>query len=127
MNSPSQQAFLELCEGAPIETFAVQDVLMPQGAEGRFCYVLLRGTVAIDLRRSSGATVRVAMRGPGELIGELSLFHKTRSATVTALGPCECARIPHAVLLQIVTCRPTLAIALLAAAMEKVREYPSAL
>jgi CRP-like cAMP-binding protein len=127
MSSPSQQAFLELCDGAPIETFAAQDVLMRQGAEGTFCYVLLRGSVAVEIERANGTKLQVATRGVGELIGELSLFQKTRSATVTAITPCECARIPHAVLIQIVTSRPTLALALLAATMEKVREYPAKL
>jgi CRP-like cAMP-binding protein len=53
----------------------------------------------------------------------LSLFQKTRSASVLADETCQCARISHAVLLQIVTSRPALALALLAATMDKVREY----
>lgn len=127
MNSPSQQAFLDLCDGAPTETFSSDDVLMHQGSEGAFCYVILKGSVAIDVVRGNGDTIRVATRGPGQLIGELSLFQKTRCATVTALGHCECARIPHAALLQIINSRPPMALALLAATMDKVREYPGKL
>jgi CRP/FNR family transcriptional regulator, cyclic AMP receptor protein len=123
MSTPSKEAFLELCDGAPVETFATGQVLMRQGDEGSFCYVVLKGQVGIDLERTRGDTVRVAERSAGELIGELSLFQKTRSASVVALSKCECARIPHAALLQIVTSRPPLALALLAATMEKVREY----
>jgi CRP-like cAMP-binding protein len=81
--------------------------------------------VGINLERPIGEPARVADRGSGELIGDLSLFRKTRSASVVAISPCECARIPHAVLIQIVTSRPTLALALLAATMEKVRQYPA--
>ena len=123
MSTPSKEAFLELCDGAPVEKFAAGQALMRQGEEGGFCYVILKGRVGIDLERTAGDTVRVAERSAGELIGELSLFQKTRSASVVAISPCECARIPHAALLQIVTCRPPLALALLAATMEKVREY----
>jgi CRP-like cAMP-binding protein len=123
MSTPSQQAFLELCDGAPVETFSAGEVLMRQGQEGTFCYVILKGSVGVDLEPTSGARVRVATRSSGELIGELSLFQKTRSASVVAQSDCECARIPHAALLQIVTSRPPLALALLAATMEKVREY----
>jgi CRP-like cAMP-binding protein len=126
MSTPSQQAFLELCEGAPVETFAAGEVLMRQGEEGAFCYVILKGSVAIELERSKGKAFRVAVRSAGELIGELSLFRKTRSANVVAQSPCECARISHAVLLQIVSSRPPLTLALLAATMEKVRDYPAA-
>ncbi len=123
MSTPCQQAFLELCDGAPVETFAAGEVLLRQGEDGSFCYVILRGSVGVDLERASRDPVRVATRSSGELIGELSLFQKTRSATVVAQSECECARIPHAALLQIVTSRPPLALALLAATMEKVREY----
>lgn len=123
MSTPTQQAFLELCDGAPVETFAAKEVLMRQGEGGSFCYVILKGSVGVDVEQGSNGSVRLATRGSGELIGELSLFQKSRSATVVAQSDCECARIPHAALLQIVTSRPTLALALLAATMEKVREY----
>jgi CRP/FNR family transcriptional regulator, cyclic AMP receptor protein len=123
MSTPSKEAFLELCEGAPVEAFAAGDALFQQGEVGSFCYVILKGTVAVTSERAEGPSIRVATRGAGELIGELSLFQKTRSASVIADEPCECARISHAVLLQIVTSRPALALALLAATMDKVREY----
>jgi CRP/FNR family transcriptional regulator, cyclic AMP receptor protein len=120
----SKTAFLQLCEGAPVEKFKAEDVLMRQGEEGAFCYVILRGEVAIDVTNpQTMAKTRVAIRGAGELIGELSLFQKTRSATVIALEVCECALIPHAVLLQIITAQHSLALALLAATMEKAREH----
>jgi CRP-like cAMP-binding protein len=111
MPPQSKIAFLQLCEGAPIERFKAD--------------VILKGEVAIDITyQHTFETKRVARRGVGELIGELSLFQKIRSATVIAIEPCECALIPHAVLLQIITAQHSLALALLAATMEKAREHP---
>ncbi len=124
MPPQSKKAFLQLCEGAPIEKFNAGDVLMRQGDEGTFSYVILKGEVAIDVTTPhTFEAKRVARRSAGELIGELSLFQKIRSATVIALEPCECALIPHAVLLQIITAQHSLALALLAATMEKAREH----
>jgi CRP-like cAMP-binding protein len=124
MTISSQEAFLDLCEGAPIKKFQDGDLLMLQGEAGSFSYVILKGAVSVHLRNVHTNTTRqVAHRGEGELIGELSLFQKIRSATVIASGPCECAQIPHAVLLQIITTRHSLALALLAATMDKAREH----
>jgi CRP-like cAMP-binding protein len=124
MTTSSQKAFLDLCKGAPIEKFQDGDFLMRQGEVGAFSYVILKGAVNIHLTDARTNTTRqVAHRGEGELIGELSLFKKTRSATVLASGPCECALIPHAVLLQIITTRHSLSLALLAMTMDKAREH----
>jgi CRP-like cAMP-binding protein len=124
MTTPSKKAFLELCEGAPVETFKDGDFLMRQGEAGTFSYVILKGIVGIEVFNPAiNTSMRVIRRSVGELIGELSLFRKTRSATVIAEGPCECALIPHAVLLQIITTRQPLALALLAATMDKAREH----
>jgi CRP/FNR family transcriptional regulator, cyclic AMP receptor protein len=121
MNSPCQQAFLDLCKGAPVETFEPGEALMLKGEKGNFCYVILRGSANVEVAGVDGLAASLIRRGEGELIGELSLFQKTRSATVVAETACECARIPHAVLLQIMTTQPPLALALLAATMSKAR------
>jgi CRP/FNR family transcriptional regulator, cyclic AMP receptor protein len=121
MSSACQQAFLELCEGAPIEGFAAGELLMQKGEAGGFCYVILGGSVRVQLGSTETSTQRSVIRGEGEMIGELSLFQKTRSATVMALTACECARIPHAALLQLFTTQPALGLALLAATMSKAR------
>ncbi len=121
MSSACRQAFLELCEGAPIEAFAVGEVLMSQGEAGSFCFVIIKGSVRIEFDQAEGFPKRSLFRGEGEMIGELSLFQKTRSSSVIAETACECARIPHAALLQMFTTQPPLGLALLAATMAKAR------
>jgi CRP-like cAMP-binding protein len=123
VSNPSSDVFLEISAGAPTEVFRAGEVLMRQGEPGGFCFVVLNGTVFIELIQADGHRQRLASRGVGELIGELSLFQTTRSATVIAETECVCARISHAALLQIVAGQPAVALALLAATMKKVREY----
>jgi CRP/FNR family transcriptional regulator, cyclic AMP receptor protein len=122
MTSSSSEAFLELCEGAPTESFKSGDTLMKQGDEGGFCFIVQSGSVAIEFERADGLKEQIASRGIGELIGELSLFQKLRSATVIAITDCRCARVSHAALLTLITAQPTVALALLSASMRKVRE-----
>ena len=53
------------------------------------CYILLSGEVGVYIGQE-----RVAVLGPGEVIGEAALHRgKLRSATVTTIGPAEILRI----------------------------------
>ena len=53
------------------------------------CYILLSGEAGVYVGQD-----RVALLGPGEVIGESALRHgKLRSATVTTTGPAEVLRI----------------------------------
>lgn len=94
---------------------------MSEGEHGDFCFVIITGMVSIQV--ISGPKEReIARRGSGELIGEMSLFNKTRIATVRALEHCACVRLHHSAVLQMLTNKPSMAMALLAASMEKSRE-----
>jgi CRP/FNR family cyclic AMP-dependent transcriptional regulator len=69
---------------------------VPEGAmiisaeqPGEVAYVIQSGTVKISVDRVDGTEVIVALRGPGELVGELSLIDdESRSANVITLEPC---------------------------------------
>lgn len=52
------------------------------------CYILLSGEVGVY-----AGSDRIAVLGPGEVIGESVLRDKLRSATVTTTGPAEVLRI----------------------------------
>jgi CRP/FNR family cyclic AMP-dependent transcriptional regulator len=61
-------------------TFSAGDVIVDQGQTGREAYVILTGTATV---RRNGK--KVAVLGPGAVIGELSLLDRgPRTATVTA-------------------------------------------
>ena len=60
--------------------------LFHMGDEGGSLHLIERGRVKITIPSSSGEELILAIRGAGDLLGELSLFDgKSRSATVLAL------------------------------------------
>jgi CRP/FNR family transcriptional regulator, cyclic AMP receptor protein len=63
--------------------------LIRENTPSEDCYILLKGEVGIYVGQD-----RVAVLGPGEVIGESALRRgKLRSATVTTIGPAELLRI----------------------------------
>lgn len=66
--------------------YAAGQTLFHMGDEGGSLHVIERGRVKITIPSASGEELILAMRGAGDLLGELSLFDgKSRSATVLAL------------------------------------------
>ncbi len=64
--------------------------LFHMGDEGGSLHVVERGRVKVTIPSSSGDELILAMLGPGEILGELSLFDgEPRSATVQALEETE--------------------------------------
>src|SRR5262249_10269698 len=89
--------------------FDAGTVLMRQGEDGTFAYVLLAGEVAVSVETPLGAD-RVAIQQPGEIIGEIAVLAALpRSATVTSQTPVRLARLDKAVLQDLVQPHPGLA------------------
>lgn len=62
--------------------------LCKEGEDGRAMYVVLRGEVEITKRSHRGTDARVAVLGPGDWFGEMSIVDvQPRSASVVALAP----------------------------------------
>ena len=69
--------------------FPAGAVIMTEGKEGNFMYVVMRGEVMISLRNKV-----LAKALPGEIVGEMALINSDiRSATVTANTDCLLALI----------------------------------
>jgi signal transduction histidine kinase len=82
-----------LCGMAETETLPAGEVLMEEGGLGDALYVILDGTFEIT-KRSQERDLWIATRGPGEMLGEISLLERTpRSATVRAATDCRVLRI----------------------------------
>jgi CRP-like cAMP-binding protein len=64
------------------------EVLLREGNHGQQFVVIADGAVAVS-RIVDGETVRVAVLGAGDFVGEMSLLHRQpRTATVTTLTRC---------------------------------------
>ena len=73
------------------------EVVFREGAEARDMYVLVGGEMEVTKRSKSGVDARVALLGPGDWFGEMSILDvQPRSATVRALAPTRMLRITSA-------------------------------
>jgi len=79
-------------------SFARGDTLFNEGESGDTAYIVTSGEVEI-LKVSAEQTVRIAVTGPGVIIGEMSLLTgEPRNATARALVDTELVSIPKAAL-----------------------------
>ncbi len=70
------------------------DVVFREGDPAREMYVVLDGEVEVLKKSRRGREARVAMLGPDDCFGEMSIIDmQPRSATVRALGPARLLRI----------------------------------
>jgi len=82
----SDEAAAQLVQVAQEQTFAPGDVLLRQDEPGRAFYVIVSGQVAVTRHLASPDSQTLAVRGPGEIIGEMSLLDNApRFASVHAL------------------------------------------
>ncbi|MET9131460.1 Crp/Fnr family transcriptional regulator [Streptomyces antibioticus] len=73
--------------GRPV-TFAAGERLISEGSSETSPFLILTGCVKVTSDAQDGGTVLLALRTPGEIVGELAaLDDRPRSATVTAVRP----------------------------------------
>ncbi|MCS7476110.1 Crp/Fnr family transcriptional regulator [Umezawaea endophytica] len=72
-----------------------KSVLVRQGDPGGHLLALTRGRVSVLGNEEDGSGAMVALRGPGDLIGEMATRSgSTRTATVVALDECRASKLP---------------------------------
>jgi CRP/FNR family transcriptional regulator, cyclic AMP receptor protein len=85
--------------------------------------MLLEGYVKVNYATRDGAEVLLALRGPGDLVGELSaLDGEPRSATVTAVGPVELLIVDAAVFRRFLESHPRVLLGLLTVISRRLRD-----
>ena len=99
------------------------DVLFHEGDSGDKLYVVLDGKVKLGRTSSDGRENLLAILGPGQMFGELSLFDPgPRSATVTAVTDASFASLSHEDLLRWLEGRPMVSRGLLAQLAGRLRK-----
>ncbi len=84
-----------LASGMP-RRYVTGEALVRQGEQGRHVLALNYGLVKVTRFESDGHEMVLAVRGRGEIIGEVTyLGDQVRSATVTAIHVCVAYIIPH--------------------------------
>ena len=99
------------------------EVLFHEGDEGDKLYIVTDGKVKLGRTSSDGRENLLAILGPGQMFGELSLFDPgPRSATVTAVTDTTFAALSHEDLLRWLDGRPEVARGLLAQIASRLRK-----
>ncbi|HYJ70071.1 MAG TPA: Crp/Fnr family transcriptional regulator [Nocardioidaceae bacterium] len=90
------------------------DVLFHEGDSGDRLYVVTDGKIKLGRTSADGRENLLAILGPGQMFGELSLFDPgPRSATATAVTPCTMMSLGHDELLRWLEDQPSVALGLL--------------
>ncbi|MEO6791954.1 MAG: Crp/Fnr family transcriptional regulator [Ornithinibacter sp.] len=98
------------------------DVLFHEGDPGDRLYVIGEGKIKLGRSSSDGRENLLAILGPGEMFGELSLFDPgPRTATATAIAETQVLSMSHQQLGEFLRERPGVATTLLAALARRLR------
>jgi CRP-like cAMP-binding protein len=98
------------------------DVLFHEGDTEDRLYVVVSGKIKLGRSGSAGRENLLAVLGPGQMFGELSVFDPgPRSSTATAVTPCELRVLEHDELTQWLTGRPEVARGLLGQLASRLR------
>ena len=99
------------------------EVLFHEGDSGDRLYIVLEGKVKLGRSSSDGRENLLAIMGPGQMFGELSLFDPgPRSATVTAVTDATFGSLSHEDLLKWLDGRPQVARGLLTQLASRLRK-----
>jgi CRP-like cAMP-binding protein len=104
------------------------EILFNEGDPGDRLYVLTDGKVKLGHTAPDGRENLLAVLGPGEILGELTLFDPgPRSTTATAVAPTHLLELQHNDLMTFLDTRPELAKHMLRALAQRLRRTNTAL
>ncbi len=104
------------------------DVVFTEGEPGDSLYIILSGKVKLGRRAADGRQNLIAVMGPSDMMGELSLFDPgPRTATATAVTDVRLARLRKAALRPWLSNRPEIAEQLLRVLARRLRRTNDAL
>jgi CRP-like cAMP-binding protein len=93
----SDDVLVFLSEMLCVVTPSIGETVFREGEDGTTMYVVLSGEMEVTKRSRGGVDARVAVLGPGDWFGEMSIVDiQPRSASVRALAPGRLVRISAA-------------------------------
>ncbi len=122
LSSLPVESLERLARAARRRTYRRGEVVFHQGDSGDSLHLLQAGRVKVVLDAESGEEAVLAILGPGDAFGELSMIDgQPRSATIEALEPIETVSLARKDLLQVLRANPAAMERLLTALAEMVR------
>lgn len=104
------------------------ETLFDEGAPGDRLYIVREGKIKLGHRCADGRENLLAVLGPHEILGELTLFDPgPRSTTATAVSPCRLLYLEHRDLMSFLDRNPSLAKQMLKELAQRLRRTNDAL
>jgi CRP/FNR family transcriptional regulator len=104
-------------------SYPAGSAILREGDPGDTCYVLRSGRARVVRQHADGRAITLTNLGPGEIFGELAMFGgEVRSATVEAIDDVQAIAILAGDLKRLLNEHPEIAVKLLGALAERLRE-----
>ncbi len=116
------ELFAQLLNEPPDVIYEANATVFREGELADHLLYLVKGRVRMSVTSPAGSQVDLVERGPGQVIGEMSLVTGLRCASARALEQVTALRVSHAVIVQLINARPDFALALYALAIERLYE-----
>lgn len=104
-----------------VRRYRAKALLIQQGDRGDTIFILQTGQLRVFLADTEGKEVTLALYGPGEYVGEMSLDGGPRSANVEATEASVCAAITREQLLHYIGQHPDFALEMMAKLIRRAR------
>jgi CRP/FNR family transcriptional regulator, cyclic AMP receptor protein len=119
----SDEELAKIARVAVPRSYPAGTVILREGDPGDTCYVLRSGRARVVRQHADGRAITLTNLGPGEIFGELAMFGgEVRSATVEAIDDVQAVAILAADLKRLLNEHPEIAVKLLGALAERLRE-----
>ncbi|MCI0772730.1 MAG: cyclic nucleotide-binding domain-containing protein, partial [Chloroflexi bacterium] len=103
--------------------FSEDDVIARQGEQGDEMYIIVDGEVRVLAELERGKTEELALRGPGEYVGEMSIIsQEPRMASLRAVGDVRMLCIGQKEFEGIIRERPETSLAVIRVLIERLKE-----
>src|SRR5690625_6384637 len=103
----SDESYRAVRERSTELTFRRGEEIFHEGSQGDRLFVIWSGKVKLGHMAPDGREHLLAILGPGEILGEVSLYDPgKRTATATALATSELVELSHQGLLKVLDARP---------------------
>ena len=119
--APADRA--HLLDGGLRRTFAADEILIREGDPADFLHVIVSGWVRVSTVLPDGRELVYALRGPGDVLGELAALHGwDRTASVRSLKPITAVQLTAAQFQACLRSRPEIGIGLIKTLAVRLRE-----
>jgi CRP-like cAMP-binding protein len=109
--------------GGRSRRFRARQRLFREGEPGDYVVAIRSGRVKVSVQTRSGREILLAVKEPGDLVGELSAIDgRPRSATAIALEPVDALVVPRSAFAEFVEGHPRIAVRLLRTLAAQIRD-----